>query len=296
MYKLAQNVVNIMGESGKIWLANLLNTVQMLTDYWKLSNLVPVDNMSFNYVAKAICNPNQPVVLKIGFDTNVITAEKHALIYFDGNASIRLIDYNEKYNALLLEQAIPGTSLKSFYPANDEFVIDCYVDTMQRLHNKPLTNKHGFRHISDWLKILDEFKSDRLPRYLLEKAVNLKGTLLDSMEKEVLLHGDLHHDNILKNGESWLAIDPKGIMGETAFEVAAFDFIHNIELTNDLEVKKLFLKRIKIIAERSNLNAERIRDWVLVRLVLSAAWSIEDNGDPGLAIKLAKVLNDFCYL
>ena len=181
MHKLAQNAINISGESGKTWIASLPDTVRILTDYWKLSNIAPVDNMSFNYVAKAICNPRQPVVLKIGFDASVIAAEKNALIYFGGNASIRLIDYNEKYNALLLEQAIPGTSLKSLYPANDKFVIDYYIDTVQRLHNKPLSNKHGFRHISDWLKILDGFNSDLLPRYLLKKTIHLKSMLLNSI-------------------------------------------------------------------------------------------------------------------
>ena len=181
MHKLTQNVINILGENGKKWIANLPNTIEILADHWSLSNLVPVDNMTFNYVAKAIDNSNQPIILKIGFDTNVISDEKRALIYFDGNASIRLIDYNEKYNALLLQQAIPGTTLKSLYPANDKFVIDCYVDTVQKLLDKPLNNKNNFRHISDWLKILDDFKSDKLPEYLLKKAIHLKNTLLASM-------------------------------------------------------------------------------------------------------------------
>lgn len=290
MYKLTQNVINILGKNGKTWIASLPNTVQILADYWKLSDLVPVDNMSFHYIAKATRDNKQPVVLKIGFDAEVTAAEKRALVYFDGDASIQLIDYNEKYNALLLEQAIPGTSLKALYPDNDKFVIDCYIDTTQRLLNKTLTNRHGFRHISDWLKILDEFKSDKLPEYLLKKTIHLKNALLASMREERLLHGDLHHDNVLENGDSWLTIDPKGIIGEPEFEIAAFDFIHSTELVNNLEVKKLFHHRIKMVAEKSNLSAERISAWVLVRLVLSAAWYIEDNNDPNLAIKLAEIL------
>lgn len=292
MNKLTQNVVNILGENGKKWIANLPGTIEILADYWNLSHLVPVDNMSFNYVAKAIDNSNQAVVLKIGFDTSVIADEKRALTYFDGNASIRLIDYNEKYNALLLQQATPGTTLKSLYPANDKFVIDCYVDTVQKLLNKPLNSKNGFRYISDWLKMLDGFKSDKLPEYLLKKAIYLKNTLLASMKTEIVLHGDLHQDNILKDNDRWLAIDPKGIIGEPEFEIAAFDFIHDTELTNNLDTKKLFLNRMNIIAERSNLSAERIKNWTLVRLILSAVWHIEDNGDPGLSIKLAEMLSD----
>jgi len=290
MHKLTQNAISILGKNGKTWIASLPNAVQILADYWKLSDIVPVDNMSFHYVAKAMRDSKQSVVLKIGFDAGVTAAEKCALIYFDGDASVRLIDYNEKYNALLLEQAIPGVSLKSLYPDNDKFAVDCYIDTAQRLLNKTLINRHGFRHISDWLKILDEFKSDKLPEYLLKKAVYLKNALLASMGEERLLHGDLHHDNVLKNGDSWFAIDPKGIIGEPEFEIAAFDFIDSTELDNNLEAKNLFHNRIEMVAARSNLSAERIRDWVLVRLVLSAAWYIEDNNDPILAIKLAEML------
>ena len=165
------------------------------------------------------------------------------------------------------------------------------MDTVQKLLNKSLPNKHSFRHISDWLRAIDRFKSNQLPQYLLEKAIHLKNALLTSMRTEVLLHGDLHHDNILKNGDTWLTIDPKGIIGEPEFEIAAFDFIQAFELANDREAKELFLNRIKIIAEKSNLSAKRIRDWAFVRLVLSAIWYIEDNGDPSSAIKLARVLD-----
>ena len=125
MLKLTQNVIHILGESGKTWIANLPKTTETLVDHWSLTSLIPISDLTFNYVIKATYNNNQPVVLKIGFDADAIISEKQALAHFDGNASIRLIDYNKKYNALLLQQAIPGTSLKSLYPVNDKFVIDC---------------------------------------------------------------------------------------------------------------------------------------------------------------------------
>lgn len=287
---LMQNVMSMLGEKGKEWLESLPSTIEILADHWKLKNLVPVDNMTFNYVAKAIYKTNQPVVLKIGFDEKAIADERQALTYFEGNASVRLIDYNEKHSALLLQQIIPGTTLKSLYPANDQFVIDCYVDTVKSLLGKPLSNKHEFRHISEWLKSLDKVKSGQLPEHLLKRAIHLKNSLLTTVKTEVFLHGDLHHDNILKNGDTWLTIDPKGIVGEPEFEIAAFDFIHPTELGNEIEVKHLFESRIKRISEKSNLDAQRIKNWVFVRLVLSAVWHVEDNGDPSWAINLAELL------
>ena len=95
--------------------------------------------------------------------------------------------------------------------------------------------------------------------------------------------------NILQNGNSWVAIDPKGIVGDAEFEIAAFDFIHQSEL-GDTNLKKIFEERLNQIAKKSHLDAKRINDWVFVRLILSAAWSIEDNGDPTWAIQLAEAI------
>jgi streptomycin 6-kinase len=288
--QLIENITNLFDEKGKTWLNTLPTILEALAASWQLTSMTPVDNMTFNYVAKAIFK-NQLVVLKVSFDEASIMDEKKALNYFDGNASIRLIDYNQQYHALLLQQAVPGTTLKSFYPMEVEFVMDCYVRTMQELHNKPFPTKHDFRHISDWLKAIDKAMSDSIPKELLNKAIHLKNKLLSSPSKQFVLHGDLHHDNILKDGDDWLAIDPKGIIGEAAFEIAAFDFISNREMADRQDIKKLFDARIELISNQSDLDYQRIKDWVFVRLILSAVWSIEDNCDPSWAIELASYLH-----
>lgn len=289
MKELTKNAINILGEKGTTWIDTLPTVVKALSDQWELKNITPVENMSYNYVAKAI-RYGQPVVFKIGFYKKAILDERQALFYFNGNAAIRLLDYDEQYNALLLEQAISGITLKSLYPMQEEFVIDGYADTVKRLLAKQTENTYPFRHIKDWLKALDEFKSNRIPNNLLKRSIVLKNSLLSTMTREVVLHGDLHHDNILKNKDTWIVIDPKGIVGEAEFEVAAFDFISADEIKNYNEVKKLFHRRLNLIAEKLKLSAERIKDWVFVRLMLSAVWFVEDNGDPEKAISLAEIL------
>ncbi len=280
-----QNITNTFGEKGKAWLVELPNIIKKLSAHWHLTHLSPVDNMSYHYVAKAVSDNHQAVVLKIGCDAKVIADEKQALEYFNGDGSIRLIDYNEKYRALLLQQAVPGVTLKSLYPAQAERVMDNYVATMQQLHHKILPTKNNFQSISTWLQALDKVNSDQIPKDLLKKALGLRDQLLSSSGRQVLLHGDLHHDNILSDGNTWLAIDPKGIIGEPEFEIAAFDFIHQselAELANEALAKKLFAVRIEYIAGKMNLDAERIKAWVFVRLILSAAWSIEDKSEIGV--------------
>jgi len=203
MKNLRKNAINILGKEGNIWLSHLPNTIEILADHWNLSSIHPVDNMTYHYVAKAMQGGSRPVILKIGFDKISIVNEKRALAYFDGNASIQIIDYNQNYNSLLLQQAIPGViSLKSFYPHKDRFVIDSYVTTVKKLLAKPLISRgYHFPHISDWLIAIDTVAPSQLPEYLLKKAMHLKNTLLASLNIEYLLHGDLHHDNIIKDGK-----------------------------------------------------------------------------------------------
>lgn len=100
--KLKKNMLNLFGERGQNWLNTLPNMLAELADFWQLSSMTPVDNMTYHYVTKAIYQ-NQPVVLKVGFDKATIADEKEALNFFDGHASIRLIDSNDQYHALLLQ-------------------------------------------------------------------------------------------------------------------------------------------------------------------------------------------------
>lgn len=287
MDTLIRNITGIYGEKGQEWFNNLPQIINFLCNHWQLTQLKPVSNMTYNYVAKAISKLNQSVVLKISCDEKTIIDEKEALKHFAGSGAIQLIDYQDQYFAMLLEQAVPGVSLKTYYPQQMDIVINCYLQTAIRLHLKKLPTHFHFKHISEWLKSIDNCHSDHIPKKLLYEAKILKNKLLASSHQQVLLHGDLHHDNVLQHGNEWLAIDPKGIIGEPEFEFAAFDFIHDSELNDNKNIQQLFDERLQLMAKKAQYNIQRIRDWVFIRLVLAAAWCIEDNGDPSWNINLA---------
>jgi streptomycin 6-kinase len=292
MKTLRQNITNLYGSKGTAWIDNLPAILKALTNNWSLSEITPVSNMTFNYVAKAILNAKEPVILKIGYDEQSIINEKQALASFGLNGSIKFIDYSSQYNALLLQQAIPGITLKSLYRDNPDYVMNCYVETMQKLHyQQQLFEESNPAHIADWLKALDKPSLKQIPATLLNKAIDLRNKMLASPKPLIFLHGDLHHDNILKHGNEWLSIDPKGVIGEAEFEIAAFDFMYISELTATVDVKNRFKKRVELLAQKSGLDAQRIKDWVFVRLILMASWFIEDNGDPSWAIKLAELID-----
>ncbi|MBW7461524.1 aminoglycoside phosphotransferase family protein, partial [Paenibacillus sepulcri] len=101
--------------------------------------------------------------------------------------------------------------------------------------------------------------------------------LLSSMKETRVLHGDLHHGNILSaEREPWLAIDPKGLIGEAEFEVIAYLRNHLMKHDNPGQVLE---RRIDQLASHLKLDRERMISWGVCHCVLSAWWSVEDGQD-----------------
>jgi len=108
--------------------------------------------------------------------------------------------------------------------------------------------------------------------------------LLADPRDPVVLHGDLHHGNVLDGGpRGWLAIDPKGLLGERAFEFA--NLFRNPDTALALDPVRL-RRRLAIVCARAALDPPRLLGWIQVYAALGAAWSVESGHDPtdGLAI------------
>lgn len=99
MSQLKKNITNAFGDKGKKWISSLDQTITNLQKHWSLTELEPVKNMSWNYVALAIQN-NHPVVLKIGCDEQAIQSEYLALQHFAGHGAMKVIDIQTDDNAL----------------------------------------------------------------------------------------------------------------------------------------------------------------------------------------------------
>jgi streptomycin 6-kinase len=101
--------------------------------------------------------------------------------------------------------------------------------------------------------------------------------LANSQRTTMLLHGDLQHYNVLfdtKHG--WLAIDPKGVVGELEYEVGAL-------IRNPMELPELFTqratieRRLEILTRLLPLDQRRALRWCFAQAVLSVIWSVEDG-------------------
>lgn len=251
---------------------------------YSLSKLTPVSNMSFNYVARGYQNDN-PIILKICPDSKAITKEVSCLKTFASHVAAEVIAYDD--TMIIIQRAVPGTTLKDYFPANDDEATRVVCSVIKELHSADISKSHDIYNIRDLLKTLDQ----DIPGEILSKARILRDELLSSNKKEVLLHGDLHHDNILRNGDDWLVIDPKGFIGDPAFEPAAYLCNPIPGLLQEDNVSNLITNRIKLCSDQLNISKQRISDWLYVKTVLCWAWSLDDNIDSGYWQQFIKLIN-----
>ncbi len=265
------------GDEGLAWLQRVPAIVEECARQWSLDVGWPFDNLSYNYVAQALRADGTPAVLKVCFIEPEFFAAAEALRIFDGRASVRLRECDPERGAMLLEYVEPGRPVSSLVDDIAETVAAASV--MRRLWRPAPPAGHVFPLAGDWLAAASD------PRTLpATKAKHpwIAGVLARASEMaaghadQMLLHGDLHHDNILSSDrDEWLAIDPKGVVGEPAWEIAPF-------LMNNLppdpgEWRRIVRRRADQLCDELSLDRERVYAWSAVRSLQSAFWSLRDS-------------------
>ncbi len=267
----------------------LAHTARHLAAKWKLEQLqfklaTPEGEV---YFATRL---SLPVVLKVPDPKTVRPGARKALLHFYGFGAVRLLAKADE--GFLMERVEPGTPLSTLVlEGNDDEATGIICDVVAELHKSGPAE--GFPALPDWHDRYDVYGQGvgdlRLPAKLYKRAKGLYLELALSQDRATVLHGDLHHDNILSDHQrGWVAIDPEGYLGEPAYEFGC-------ALRNPGPDPRLFAKpeiidrRLGIITERTGLDRQRLLLWAFAQAVLSALWSIEDGEDParGLATAMA---------
>ena len=97
--------------------------------------------------------------------------------------------------------------------------------------------------------------------------------LLANQSEYVVLHGDIHHGNVLHFGSNWKVIDPKAVFGARAFDYAN---IFANPLPTPLDPQR-FARRLVMISALSGLSKVELCQWVIAWTSLSSIWSVEDG-------------------
>lgn len=282
------------GAGGAEWLKRLPDMIAEYGTKWGFKAGAPF-NLNYNYVAPAELADGSQAVIKIGYpEDREFQSEIAALEVFNGDGICRLLQADKPHAVMLLERAIPGTTLASM--DEDDEATRTIAHIMKQLH-KPLPESHNFIAIAEWASAIPEYKSKHgtqgaLPAHLVEKADELFKHLVATSAEPRLLHGDLHHHNVLLSDQrGWIAIDPKGVAAEPAYEAAAMMRNPYEKLKDIAALKPLLRRRIALLSEELNVGPSRIRDWCFAQCMLSAVWNAESAKGPGHALRVAEVLD-----
>jgi streptomycin 6-kinase len=142
-----------------------------------------------------------------------------------------------------------------------------------------------FPTVAGWAADLQDLRAQfnggtgPFPPALIATAEALFAELIPSQAAPVLLHGDLHHDNILAATRApWLALDPKGVVGEPAYEAGALLRNQLARVFAAAAPAGFMARRVDQLAEALALDRDRLIGWSLAQAVLSAWWTYEDHG------------------
>jgi streptomycin 6-kinase len=222
-------------------------------------------------------------ILKMGVPNPELTTEIEALSAFGGRGAVRLLAVDRARGALLLERLRPGAPLWSV--PDDEEATRIAARLMRQLW-RPVPGEHPFPTTRRWALGFDRMRArfqggtGPLPAALTGRAEALFRDLLASAGEPVLLHGDLHHDNILSaRRRPWLAIDPKGVVGEPAYETGALLRNPVGRLLGEPDPAGIIARRVEILAAKLDMDRHRLLDWGLAQAVLAAWWCVEDGQD-----------------
>jgi streptomycin 6-kinase len=253
------------------WLERVPELVDECVDAWDLRLGDPYPAGAAGYTVRADLADGTPTVLKVIFPHREAEHEAAALRVWDGEGAVRLLDYDEGRWAMLLERCEPGTLLAEAEP---ETALDVFIELLPRLWAnagapfRPLADEAGW-----WIECLpgDWERAGRpFDRRLVDTAVGLLRELSDSQGDQVLLHQDLHADNVLAaEREPWLVIDPKPLVGEREFAIAPI--VRDVELGRG---RRDLQRRFDRLTSELGLDHDRARGWTIGQTI---AWSFDTS-------------------
>lgn len=209
------------------------------------------------------------------------------LRWLDGDGAVRLL--NEHGDLSLLEWAGERTLLAHLEDHGDDAATAIAADVVARLHaTRDLPAPPSLTTLTDnFASLFAKAEEDRRAgkRSQFVEAADVAARLLANQRDVRPLHGDIHHENILYGARGWLAIDPKGVLGDPAFDIANL-FYNPVELELRTSEARA-VSMATILAERLRCDIGKVLDYAFAFPALSASWHLEDGNDEEASRSLA---------
>lgn len=274
-----------------------------------ITQRTPIYENEYKSIYTGVSNEFGPVVVK--YDTNIaqLKSEYHMLAKLNGHHSCRVYAFNEDKGQLLEERILPGTKLRE--EKSLEKRLDAFADVFEAIHidvvedSEARTGEHkllrrGMPTYIDWLEEASEFCENELWKsgesiaeengdggendltiwnQRILRAIAIARELFEKYPDRVLLHGDLHHDNLLlREDGDYVFVDPKGVVGPKIFDLPRF-ILNELDTRYQESDVEHIENVITTLCEKLDYPKEDVRTLFYMEAVLANVWFIEDGMD-----------------
>jgi len=265
--------IKIIKHFGEAFYSKVLIGLQKYAKQWNLSNFKQIDYYSFSCLFTCVSTEYGACVLKFGIHLEIVETEYCILKDFDGNGFCKVYESDIDNGVLLIERVMPGTQLCD--ELNQNMRINEFCLLYQKLH-KPPTDRDKYQTYMDWVCETTDYmktRSDYVTLYhKMIKAKEICLCLWGKYTDRLLLHGDLHHENILLGKDGYCAIDPMGVIGDPVFDVSTF-----ILDEANLDTKDNFDYIVKAISTKLSISEQDMIALLYVESCRLNCCAVEDG-------------------
>ncbi|MCX4808002.1 aminoglycoside phosphotransferase family protein [Streptomyces sp. NPDC058682] len=262
------------GAAGAAWLAELPAIVDELLERWECVPDGEVMHGGVGIIVPVLRRDSVAAVLKVSFPHPGNVHEPDAFEAWGGRGAVLLHERDDERFAMLLER-VRSVTLEGVEDGDE--VVTVAGRLSRRLAVPAPAHLPRLREQADsWEEQLRKDEGDwahALPRYVVDAAVATVREL-GHTQPDVLIHGDLHARNVLRaDREPWLAVDPKGYVGDPAYDGGTLLKTRALSLIGAEDLGKAVHRTVDVFVEAAELERERVRRWAQLHAVQAAFWA-----------------------
>lgn len=244
---------------------------------WGLKNPTLIAETNTSHVFK-VGYKNDIAVLKLYTDAGR-KDEVRGPIFLElcnSNGAIEVFNYDDK--ACLLEFIDGDVLIGLVNKGQDEQATGIIGDVLKQIHQTKIPDDTELIDLKTYMRLLFKFAQSDCPD-IVKRAAQIAENYLNKSAANCLLHGDMHHENVMHHPKrGWLALDPKGVIGNPAFDCA--NTLHNPLERHDLfHNETRLLKQVEILSEKTDINPQDIIESAYIYGALSSCWTKDDDGE-----------------